>query len=264
MNFDANNQQRWSDLLVQAVTEPGLILKAYSAFHGYSLGNRLAAHLQCTLHHIQPGPISTYKGWIEKGRHVRRGEKAIFLCIPLTRKKTNEKTGDDDLCITGFVWRPRFFVLPQTDGQPIEIPDIPEWNKERALAALGIEQIPFTHLNGNVQGYTKKSQVAVSPIAALPFKTLIHEMAHVHLHTTESEISDSEETPRSLREVEAEAVALLVCESLGFESCSEYCRGYIQNWLEEDTINEESARKVFKASDSILKAGAMANEPLGN
>jgi hypothetical protein len=37
MNLEATNQQKWSDLLAQAVTQPGLILKAYSAFHGYSL-----------------------------------------------------------------------------------------------------------------------------------------------------------------------------------------------------------------------------------
>jgi hypothetical protein len=36
MNLDATNQQKWSDLLAQAVTQPGLILKAYAAFHGYS------------------------------------------------------------------------------------------------------------------------------------------------------------------------------------------------------------------------------------
>ena len=89
-------------------------------------------------------------------------------------------------------------------------------------------------------------------------------------HTTEAEISDSEQTPRSLREVEAEAVALLVCESLGL-ACSEYCRGYIQNWLEGDVIPEKSAQKIFGAADRILKAGinhqaeqtqSNANQPL--
>lgn len=135
------------------------------------------------------------------------------------------------------------------------MPEISEWNKERALAALGIEQIPFTHTNGNVQGYAKKSQVAISPLAELPHKTLFHEVAHVVLlHTAEADISDSEQTPRSLREVEAEAVALLVCESLGL-ACSEYCRGYIQNWLEGDVIPEKSAQKIFGAADRILKAG---------
>jgi len=49
-------------------------------------------------------------------------------------------------------------------------------------------------------------------------------------HTTESDIADTERTPKNLREVEAEAVALLCCEALGLEGAA-YCRGYIQNWL---------------------------------
>ena len=260
LTFDRTNKEKWSQLLEQAVIEPGLMLKAYSAFHGYSLGNQLAAIVQCQLSGIEPGPIDTYKGWLDKGRHVRKGEKAIWLCMPLTHKKTNRETGEDELYITSFVWKPRWFVLSQTEGESVPMPEIPEWDKERALATLGIEQIPFTHTNGNVQGYaTRKSQVAISPLAELPVKTLVHECAHITLgHTSETDISDSEHTPRSLREVEAEAVALLVCESLGL-SCSEYCRGYIQNWLESEPIPEKSAQKIFGAADRILKAGLSEN-----
>ena len=178
-SFDRNNQQKWSELLTQAVTQPGLMLKAYSAFHGYSLGNQLAALVQCQLHGIEPGPIDTYKGWLKKGRHVLKGKKALWLCMPLTRKRTDKETGEDEIYIASFAWKPRWFVLTQTDGDPVVIPEIPDWDKERALAALGIEQIPFTHTNGNVQGYAQKSRVAVSPLAEFPHKTLFHEVAHL-------------------------------------------------------------------------------------
>ena len=257
--FDRTNQQKWSDLLTQAVTEPGLILKAYSAFYGYSIGNQLAAMLQCQLRGIEPGPIDTYKGWLEKNRQVRKGEKAIWLCMPLTRKKRDEETGEEEQFITCFVWKPLWFVLSQTEGEPVQLPETPEWSAERALAALNIQQIPFTLTNGNVQGYARKSEVAVSPVAALFHKTLFHETAHVVLaHTLESEISDSDHTPKSLREVEAEAVAFILCESLNLPG-SEYCRGYIQNWLDGDVIPEKSAQKIFGAADRILKAGQIQN-----
>ena len=43
------DNQKWSELLKAAVSEPGLILKAYSNFHSYSLGNQIAAMiLECT------------------------------------------------------------------------------------------------------------------------------------------------------------------------------------------------------------------------
>jgi hypothetical protein len=250
-----NAETKWSELLQQAVSIPGLILKAYSAFHGYSLGNRIAAMMQCHQREIEPGPINTYPGWLQLGRQVKKGEKAIWLCMPLTCKKEDEATGERETVISRFVWKPRWFVLSQTEGDAIEPQVSPAWDKGRALAALNISQVEFTHIDGNVQGYAEKRQVAVSPIAAIPHKTLFHELAHIELgHTAESDFTDSEQTPRNLREVEAESVAMLLCESLELPG-AEYSRGYIQNWLRGDVIPEKSAQKIFGAADRILKAG---------
>ena len=69
------------------MSEPGTISAAYSAFHNYSIGNQLAALFQCSLRKIPVGPISTLKDWNSKGRYVKRGEKAIWLCMPITGKK---------------------------------------------------------------------------------------------------------------------------------------------------------------------------------
>jgi hypothetical protein len=242
-------------LLKAAVTEPGLILKAYSAFWGYSLGNQVAAMVQCQIRGIQPGPINTYPGWQKLNRQVRKGEKAIWLCMPLTRKVKKEGSDDEQTAISCFVWKPHWFLLSQTEGEPVQMVEIPAWDKQRALQSLGIEQVEFTLTNGNVQGYARKREVAISPLAEIPHKTLFHELAHVELgHTAEADFQDTEATPRNLREVEAEAVALLLCESLEL-SGSEYCRGYLQNWLQGDVIPEKSAQKIFGAADRILREG---------
>src|SRR5215217_2593253 len=203
-----DTQTKWSDLLKAAVTEPGMILKAYSNFHGYSLGNQIAAMMQCHQKGIEAGPINTYPGWKKLNRQVKKGEKAIWLCMPLTRKVKDKESNEDQSVITTFVWKPNWFVLSQTNGEPVAMPEIPMWNKEKALAVLGIQEIAFTETNGNVQGYAQKREIAISPIAAMPHKTLFHELAHIELaHTVESDFKDSEITPRNLREVEAEAVA---------------------------------------------------------
>jgi len=247
---------KWTELLNQAVSEPGLILKAYSAFWGYSLGNRVAAMFQCALRGIEPGPINTYPGWQSLNRNVKKGEKAIWLCMPLTCKKENE-AGEKETVITNFVWKPRWFTLAQTEGEPIEPITSPAWDKARALAALGITEIAFTLTDGNVQGYAQKREIAISPIAAMPHKTLFHECAHVELgHCLESDFTDSEHTPRNLREVEAESVAFLLCESLDLPG-AEFSRGYIQSWLRGDVIPEKSAQKIFGAADRILRAGTV-------
>jgi antirestriction protein ArdC len=72
-------------------------------------------------------------------------------------------------------------------------------------------------------------------------------------------VTDTDSTPRNLREVEAESVALLCCESLGLDG-ADYARGYIQNYLQGEVIPDESARKIFRAADRILKAGAPVEE----
>jgi N-terminal domain of anti-restriction factor ArdC len=246
--------QKWSDLLVQAVTEPGIISKAYSLFHNYSMGNMLAALVQCNQRGITPGPIQTFNGWEKLNRHVMKGQKAIWLCVPRTSKKKNDG-GEDEEVITSFIWCPRFFVLSQTQGESVPMPTIPTWDKERALAALNITEIPFDMMNGNVMGYATKRQVAVSPLAPFPFKTLAHELAHVELgHTSEMDYSDAETTPRNLRETEAECVALLLCESLELPG-ADFCRGYIQSWLKGDVIPERSCQRILGATDRILRAG---------
>ena len=88
----------------------------------------------------------------------------------------------------------------------------------------------------------------------MPAKTTFHELAHIELGHTSEAVHDSESLPRSLKEVEAESVALLCLESLGMDG-AEYCRGYIQNWLSGTTIPERSAQRIFSAADKILKAG---------
>src|SRR4051812_9950891 len=83
----------FAKLLEDAVNEPGSISAAYTAFHNYSLGNQLLAWGQCLARGIQPGAIATFQGWKGFGRFVRRGEKAITLCRPVTVKRT-EPTAD--------------------------------------------------------------------------------------------------------------------------------------------------------------------------
>ena len=261
---------KWSALLVEAVNKPGLIMEAYSAFHNYSIGNQILALVQCQLSGLEPGPINTFPGWQALGRTVKRGERALILCMPISRKvreEAPESEGESgERRFTSFMHKARWFAISQTVGYEFTPPRLPEWEAERALAALDIEQIAFTDTDGNCQGYARKRQIAINPVAQLPHKTLFHETAHVILsHTSEADFADTERTPKNLREVEAEAVALLCCEALNLEG-AEYCRGYIQNWLcpaigyNGDAIPEKSAQKIFRAADQILRAGRLQTD----
>lgn len=257
----------FTTLLERAVSEPGLLSRAYTAFYGYSLGNQLLALVQCAGRGIEPGPIATFMGWKEKGRSVRKGEKAIVLCMPVTcmRRVTDPVDSEDGTTstqtFTRFVYRPHWFVLSQTEGAAAAAIDMPDWSAARALEQLGIVEEPFAMLDGNCQGYARAKSIAVSPVAALPHKTRFHELAHVVLgHTAEGALSDDDRTPRSLREVEAEAVAFICLEVLGLPG-GDFSRGYLQHWNATrgtEPISERSAQKIFKAADAILRAGREA------
>jgi hypothetical protein len=110
--------------------------------------------------------------------------------------------------------------------------------------------VPFDHQDGNVQGYaTTEGAIAINPVAALPHKTLFHEIAHAILqHTKDATI------PRALREVEAEGVALLCCEALGLDG-TEYARGYLQHWLANNELTSDTSERIIKTAHRILTAG---------
>jgi hypothetical protein len=157
------NAPTFANLLQSAVTEPGIISAAYRQFHSYSIGNQILALVQCAERGIPPGPIATFMGWKDKGRYVRKGEKAITLCQPVTAKRTteaSEETSDSDAdqhaeVFTRFIYRPHWFVLSQTDGQDMAPMPVPAWDQAQALETLCIVEEPFSMTDGNCQGYAR-------------------------------------------------------------------------------------------------------------
>lgn len=254
-----DQKSAFSALLAEAISKPGIISAAYSAFHDYSIGNQLLAAFQCMARGLELGPIGTYKAWQNKGRQVRKGEKAITLCMPvtITAEGVNAATGETEKRkFTKFAFRPQWFVMTQTDGVDLANEVItPEWDAALALEKLDIATEPFKYMDGNCQGYATGRRIAINPVAQYPHKTRFHELAHVVLgHTAEHAMTDSDRTPRDIREVEAESVAYILISLLGLPGQTE-SRGYIQSWLKGNDIPEKSAKRIFNAADKIMKAG---------
>ena len=207
-------QKSFAELLESALTNPGTISASYSAFHNYSFGNQLLAMAQCMAREIPIGPIATFPKWKELGRFVRKGEKAIVLCQPVTIKSKDAAEGETPEVFTRFMYRANWFVMAQT--------------------------------------------IAINPVGMHPFRTTLHEIAHIVLgHTSEgTQMSDDATTPRTIREVEAESVAFLCAAALGFMDGADDSRGYIQTWhARGEAITDKHAQRIFKATDTILKAG---------
>src|SRR5437879_3667204 len=86
---------QFRQLLDEAVTKPGTVMKAFSLFWNYSLGNQRLALFQAAERGLTLGPIASFNRWKELGRYVKRGEKAIELCMPVTAKRTVKEQGPD-------------------------------------------------------------------------------------------------------------------------------------------------------------------------
>ena len=255
------NQFNLSALLLNALDDDAIISQAYSSFHNYSLLNQSLAAFQLMLRFGKLSPIASYKAWQEKGRQVKKNEKAIALYMPVTfKKKNNEAEQDtesnDDEVYTKIILRNNWFCLDQTEGEEY-IPEIkiPSWNAEKAMAVLDIVEIHFDSVNGNCMGFAKNNQIAINPLNPLKHKTRFHEMAHVLLgHTKDTYLSENTDLPKSIKEVEAEGVAFLMLNLLNLDGKKE-SRGYIQGWLQGNPISEESAKRIFTVTDKLFKAG---------
>lgn len=277
--------KNWSELLKQAVNEPGKLLEAYRAFHNYSYANCLLAASQLIERGLAIGPLATFEAWKAKGRHVKKGQKAIVLCRPVTFKVPAKKKEaasqqepasgqlklsfdskssteqEETVMVRKFVYEAKWFSLSQTDGKDYQLPDM-QWNKEQALKALSITEIPFEMQSGNCQGYAIEQSFAINPLAQLPAKTMFHEMAHILLgHTTSPDYQSHTglDLPLNEKELEAESVALLCLASLDLPGV-EYCRGYIQNWFKGNEIKEATAQRIMGVADKILKAGLQVEQ----
>ena len=258
----AHGEDRFGALLQMALTQPGIVNQAYRAFQNYSMGNQLLAAHQLMLRGLPLSPIASFNAWKEKGRIVRKGQKAIALYMPVTVKRKDEagavladgEAGAGSFSL--FMLRNNWFSLDQTDGEAFA-PEVitPLWDAPTAMAALDVQEEKFQHVRGNLMGYARGRTIAVSPLNPFKHKTRFHELAHIVLgHTADAEMVDGAELQTAVMEAEAESVAYLLCALLDLPGQAE-SRNYIQGWLAGFPLPEKSIGRIFGAADRIMKAG---------
>ena len=255
----AEQSTEFQELLTEALTKPGVVNAAYSAFHRFSIGNQILAAVQLLSRGLPVAPIASFMAWKLKGRFVKKGQKAISLYRPVTLKRRNAEDGEETF--TRFILRAQWFSLDQTEGAPFaEEIAIPRWDRELAMQVLEIQEVPFSHVNGNCMGSASKRSIQINPLNPLKHKTRFHELAHVVLgHTEQADIVDGQELSRSIEEVEAESVAYILCALLDLPGQAE-SRHYVQNWLAGHSLPERNSRRIFTAADKILRAGQLRAE----
>jgi hypothetical protein len=68
------------------------------------------------------------------------------------------------------------------DGDDPPAVELPGWDVDTALEALGIDRVAFKMIDGNTQGFSFVDDMGrhlpLNPTAVYPAKTLLHELAH--------------------------------------------------------------------------------------
>lgn len=241
----------WDEMLDQALTLPPGALHSYSRLYDYSIGNQaFLAYQGCPVE-----PVATYNRWQEVDRQVVKGAKAYSILRPIQIRKRAEAEGEDDTFYTRFKTVRSVFPVSMTEGEPLPEAEPAKWDKKRALGALAIKEVNYELYEGNTQGYSYERNFAINPVAKYPIKTMMHELAHIELGHTDEEPKPY--IPRGIQEFQAESTAYIVVNELDVAGGIDLAesRAYIKSWLRGITPSDIAIRGVFKAANSILKAG---------
>jgi antirestriction protein ArdC len=236
-------------------------LAAMGRFHRYSLHNVMLIALQ------KPTAtrVAGFHTWNKLGRHVRKGEKGIFILAPMIRKKEaaegdNSTTERQLLGFRGCA----VFDYSQTEGP--ELPNIgtvkgdPSVYQERLAQFVAAQDIELRYAEeiAPARGTSEGGRITLLPgmSPAETFATLGHECAHemLHRHKNRNEISKRQ------RETEAEAVAFVVCHAIGLDT-GHACQNYIQLYQGDAVLLLESLENIRSAASRILNAICEPAEP---
>ena len=233
-------------------------LGAMAKFHTYSFGNVMLIARQ------KPDAtnVAGLRTWNSLGRFVKRGEKGIFILAPMIGKKQddngatseadNKSNGDSRLYGFRAVY---VFDVSQTEGK--DLPALTEVNgdvrgyRERLFKFVESQRVElsFSERIAPAKGLSHGGKITLlsGMQPAEEFSTLVHEIAHEMLHRGERRTM----TTKQVRETEAEAVAFVVCQSVGLQNGTA-SQDYIQLWHGDANLLRQSLEAVQQTAAVIL------------
>jgi hypothetical protein len=240
-------------------------LGAMARFHTYSFGNVMLIARQKP----DASNVAGIRTWNSLGRFVKRGEKGILILAPMVGKKRTQNEGAEptedakSTESTLFGFRAVYvFDITQTEGK--ELPTLNEVEgdvsgyRERLVlfvASRGIE-LNYSERIGPAKGLSHGGKITLllGMQPAEEFSTLVHEIGHEMLHRGNRRTL----TTKQVRETEAEAVAFVVCQSVGLKTGTASA-DYVQLWHGDANLLRESLEAVQQTAAVIL--GGIAPEP---
>lgn len=258
---------RLSGQLAEGHTDEYLaLLKYWSGFHSYSLGNTILIWLQ----RPEASVVAGYQAWKARGRQVKKGTKAIWILCPLIGKVDDPDTGEKVEVIRGFRG---CHVFADTDlepnGEPIPtmwkpLPDDCSdiyWSVESILIAQGLK-ISYKPMAVSQQGYAMPDADVIVIKEGLDSRNrllvLLHEACHAIVHKWK----DAAELSKEQKELEAESVAFVLASIFGVEHPT--ARDYVLMQGGKPEILKAAVPRIQAILREMTKVLLPALEPLAN
>jgi hypothetical protein len=207
--------------------------------------------------------VAGFHKWKDLGRQVCKGEKGIVILAPIVRRIATQAEEEEER-LFGFRTA-HVFDISQTAGKDLpafaEVHGDPGEHLARLHKALTVSGIELRYSNqmGSALGLSRGGCIEVKQ--GLPeaeeFAVLVHEWAHELLHHQKGD----EQRSKTVLETEAEAVAFVVCKSVGLET-NTASSDYIQLYNGKRETLMESLERIKEALGWILREVA-DDLPLG-
>ena len=260
-------------------------LEGMSHFNNYSVRNIQLIKAQLP----EASMVASFNEWKKRNGHVNKGEKALYVQAPVTVIKKdadgkpiiNAETGEKET-FTYFKPVPVFDIsqVSPVEGKELDLPKMGEvipsqitkeyyQNVYRSLRDISQKEngipIRFRELEKSDGSYSPKTNeitIKKGMTYEQTLSTLIHEMAHSELHNKKSLTERFEgKLTRSSKELQAESIAYVVSNHLGFDTSNDSF-AYLASWSKEPDglenlkaqleIVQEEASSLMKRIDKHL------------
>lgn len=192
-----------------------------------------------------------YRQWLEVGRQVKKGAKAIYILAPCIKKKRDEDTDEERLVLTSFKAVPVFRV-EDTEGEPleyqnIELPDLPLLDRAHEWG-IDVKAVP-----GNTMYYgyfsPDRKEIALATKEELDF---FHELAHAADFIIKGSLKPGQDPLQEISaELSAQALARIAGKSLQDTTGNSY--RYIKRYAQQMKMDPHKAcLKVLADTEKIL------------
>lgn len=239
--------------------------------HKYSVGNTMLIMAQSQ---GRSTICRGFKAWKALGRSVRRGEKAIWIYAPVSKRQCVELdalTGEE----TWREWigyRPvPVFDVSQTVGPPWEPPNyFSDLGQQvtpvgEALVAyaetLGLS-VTNRAIYGSVNGFYSPARDHIVINETLPVGVAVRTLTHEIIHSLLCQKHEVENLPRGVQELETEAAAAVVWMRLGYPQVAVNSGAYIASWCGKNSapLILRSLNRIVQTAGTVLD-GIRTNMP---